>query len=110
MFPLERIQLPPYLKNDLDDCASVLRNRWEWGFKKYEALIKAGGEKAWKEWVQAYLACTAFVDDQVGKVLALLCKAARYKVTCPCIVAGRKEWTRITLSTVPCGVRASSNN
>jgi len=72
MFPLERIHLPPYLKNDLDDCASVLRNRWEWGFKKYEALIEAGGEKAWKEWVQAYLACTAFVDDQVGNVLQAL--------------------------------------
>ena len=72
MFPLEEVQLPPYRKNDLNDCASVLRERWQWGFKKYHALIKAGGEKAWKEWVQAYLACTAFVDDQIGKVLNAL--------------------------------------
>ncbi len=72
MFPLEDIDLPPYLKDDLDDCASVLRNRWQWGYKKYDALIEAGGEKAWKEWVQAYLACVAFVDDQVGKVLEAL--------------------------------------
>ena len=26
----------------------------------------------WKRWIQAYLACVAFVDDQVGKVLAAL--------------------------------------
>jgi arylsulfatase A-like enzyme len=72
LFPLEDIHLPPYLKGDLKDCAPVLRNRWEWGFKKYEALIEAGGERAWKEWVQAYLACTAFVDDQVGTLLDAL--------------------------------------
>jgi arylsulfatase A-like enzyme len=72
MFPLEEIQLPPYKKDDLDDCASVLRDRWQWGYKKYDALIKAGGKKAWKEWVQAYLACMAFVDDQAGKVLDAL--------------------------------------
>ena len=72
MFPLEGIQLPPYLKGDRDDCAPILRKRWQWGFKKYEALIEAGGEKAWKEWVRAYLACMAFVDHQVGKVLEAL--------------------------------------
>lgn len=77
MFPLEEIQLPPYKKNDLDDCALVLRNRWQWGYLKYDALIEAGGEKAWKEWVQAYLACMAFVDDQIGEVLRAL-KASPY--------------------------------
>jgi len=72
MFPVADIELPPYLKDDLEDCASVLRERWQWGYKKYEALIAAGGEKAWKEWVQGYLACVAFVDDQVGEVLDAL--------------------------------------
>jgi len=72
MFPIDQIQLPPYLKDDLKDCAPVLRDRWQWGYKKYEALIAAGGQRAWKEWVQAYLACTAFVDDQVGRVLDAL--------------------------------------
>ena len=71
-FPIKEIILPPYLENDLDDCASVLRNRWEWGYTKFDALIGAGGEQAWKEWVQAYLACMAFVDDQVGHVLDAL--------------------------------------
>ncbi len=72
MFPIEDIQLPPYKKDDLEDCAPALRRRWQWGFKKFEALIASGGERAWKEWVQAYLACVAFVDDQVGKVLKAL--------------------------------------
>lgn len=72
MFPMEDVELPPYLKNDRDDCAPALKDRWRWGTLKFEALIKAGGEKAWKEWVQAYLACTAFVDDQIGKVIDAL--------------------------------------
>lgn len=72
MFPIEDIQLPPYLKGDLDDCASVLRERWQWGYTKFDGLMKAGGERAWKEWVQAYLACMAFVDDEAGKVLEAL--------------------------------------
>ena len=41
MFPLEEITLPPYLKGDKDDCAQMLKDRWEWGFIKYDALIKA---------------------------------------------------------------------
>jgi arylsulfatase A-like enzyme len=72
MFPIEDIKLPPYLKDDLKDCAPVLRDRWQGGYKKFEALIAAGGERAWKEWVQAYLACMAFVDDQIGRVLDAL--------------------------------------
>lgn len=72
MFPLDGITLPPYLENDREDCASVLQNRWEWGFIKFDALLGAGGEQAWKEWVQAYLACAAFVDEQVGRVLDAL--------------------------------------
>jgi arylsulfatase A-like enzyme len=76
MFPIDQIELPPYLKDDLKDCAPILRDRWQWGYKKYEALIAAGGEKAWKEWVQAYLACMAFVDDQIGRVLDALDSSA----------------------------------
>ncbi len=72
LFPLEKIQLPPYQKDDLADCAAVLRDRWPWGFQKYRALVQAGGETAWKEWVQAYLACMAFADEQAGRVLDAL--------------------------------------
>ena len=72
MYPIEDVELPPYKKDDLDDCATVLRQRWQWGFKKFKALIASGGKQAWKEWVQAYLACIAFADEQVGKVLEAL--------------------------------------
>jgi len=87
MFPLEEIRLPPYLQDDLGDCASALRERWQWGYKKFEALIKAGGEKAWKEWVQAYLACTAFVDGQIGKALDAL-DASPYRQNTIVILTG----------------------
>jgi len=72
MFPIDKITLPPYKKDDLEDCAKVLRERWQWGFKKFDALIKAGGETALKEWVQAYLASIAFADDQLGKLMAAM--------------------------------------
>jgi arylsulfatase A-like enzyme len=69
LYPLESIALPPYLKDDLDDCADALKKRWLWSFEKF-AKIKKGG--AWKEWVQAYMACVTFVDDQLGAVLDAL--------------------------------------
>lgn len=71
-FPIERITLPPYLENDLDDCVPVLCKRWPLGLMKFKCLVQAGGVQAWKEWVQAYLACIAFLDDQVGRMLDAL--------------------------------------
>ena len=71
-FPIDKVTLPPYLANDLDDCAVVLQKRWPLGLWKFQGLLKAGGVQAWKEWVQAYLACIAFTDDQVGRMLEAL--------------------------------------
>lgn len=71
-FPMGDITLPPYLENDREDCASPLAERWQWGYKKFEALIRADGQNGWKEWVQAYSASVAFVDDQIGRVLDAL--------------------------------------
>lgn len=72
LYPLENIELPPYRKDDLNDVAPILRNRWQWGFDKFDALIKSGGEKEWKEWVRGYLASVTFADAQLGKVLDAL--------------------------------------
>jgi arylsulfatase A-like enzyme len=72
LYPVENVRLPPYRKDDLDDVAPVLRNRWKWGFDKYDALIKSGGEKEWKEWIRGYLASITFADAQLGKVLDAL--------------------------------------
>ncbi|MBM3744397.1 MAG: sulfatase [Acidobacteria bacterium] len=72
MFPPDRIQLPPYLSNDVDDCARALLLADPKGLEKFRLLHAAGGEIMWKRWIQAYLACVTFVDDQVGKVLDAL--------------------------------------
>jgi arylsulfatase A-like enzyme len=73
MFPLETIELAPYLKDDLEDCAKILAEDRDlaepWGWFKYEKIMNNGGEEKLKRWTQAYLACVAFVDAQVGKVL-----------------------------------------
>lgn len=70
LHPLETIHLPPYLKNDLDDVPAMSRAvnalpampTTEWAIQ----------EDQWKRMVQSYLACTTFVDAQVGKVLDAL--------------------------------------
>ena len=75
LFPIDSIVLAPNLDNDLDDCAKVLSQNKDlaqpWGFHKYQRYINMSeGEKEMlKEWTQAYLACVAFVDAQVGRVL-----------------------------------------
>ena len=64
-FSLETIQLPPHLKDDLQDVppAGVQMARPEGD----HAQMVASGR--WKEAVQAYLATIAFADAQVGRLL-----------------------------------------
>jgi len=68
MFPLDSIQLPKTLKNDLSDIP-----------KAGIAMAKPGGDhaavvkgKQWKHAVQGYLACIAFADAQIGRVIDAL--------------------------------------
>lgn len=70
-FPLEDIKLPDgFLENDLDDVpsahAKMAHNPW---LKK----IRETGQ--WKPAIQAYLACTAMVDDLVGQLVEALEKS-----------------------------------
>lgn len=65
LFPLEDIELPPTLKDDLKDVPA--------GDIK---LAKPMGDHAemlawgrWKEAVQAYLAAIAYCDAQIGRLL-----------------------------------------
>lgn len=70
MHPVDGVQLPPYLKNDLDDVPELSRRVNELpAMPTTEWAIKQG---EWENIVQAYLACTTFVDAQVGKVLDAL--------------------------------------
>ena len=70
MFPLEEIVLPPYLPHDLDDVPEISKRIHEMpAMPATEWLIN---ENKWKPMIQSYLACMAFVDHQVGKVLDAL--------------------------------------
>ena len=70
-FPLKDIQLPEgYLENDLDDVpsahAKMAHNPWL-------NRIRESGQ--WKHAIQAYLACTAMVDELVGQMVEALEKS-----------------------------------
>jgi arylsulfatase A-like enzyme len=77
LFPLHSIAFPPYLKNDLDDVPEILwkdprTDRPKPSATKLQRVLKVGGAHLWKQWIQAYLACVAFLDAQVGVVLDAL--------------------------------------
>ena len=71
LYPLESIQLPEVLSNDLDDIP-------ESGKERAREAVTAGTHKhviahqQWKKAVQAYLACISFIDSQIGELLDYL--------------------------------------
>lgn len=70
MHPVDDIALPPYKADDLDDVPEISRRVNELtAMPTTEWAIRQG---EWKNIVQSYLACTTFVDAQVGKVLRAL--------------------------------------
>jgi len=71
MYPLETLQLPAVIENDLEDIPEYGINltRLEHVSPTME-WVKENGE--WKPLVQSYLACVGFVDHQVGRVLDAL--------------------------------------
>jgi arylsulfatase A-like enzyme len=72
MFPLDKIELPPHIPNDLDDIpgAGVKMARPQ---GDHAAILKSG---RWKEAVQAYLAAIAYTDMNIGRLLDALDKSA----------------------------------
>lgn len=70
MFPLDSIKTPPYRKDDFDDIPNFATKVADAPMMPTtEELIESG---EWKNVIQAYMACIAFVDAQVGKVLDAL--------------------------------------
>lgn len=65
LFPLDTIQLPPHLPDDLADVppAGVRMAHPE---TDHEPMVKSG---RWKEAVQAYLATIAYLDMNLGRLL-----------------------------------------
>ena len=73
-FPLDKIEVPKcYQDGDLEDCAPSLANTSLYAFRRYQMLFNHKERpQLYKEWLQAYMACVAFIDDQVGTVLDAL--------------------------------------
>lgn len=71
LFPLDSIQLPKVLEDDLSDLPPA-------GFKManpetdHVPMLKSG---RWKEAVQGYLAAGAFADAMVGRLMAAFDKS-----------------------------------
>ncbi|MEM7011251.1 MAG: sulfatase-like hydrolase/transferase [Verrucomicrobiota bacterium] len=74
MFPLDEIEIPKaFMEGDLEDCAPSLANTSLYAFRRYQMLFNHEDRpQLFKEWLQAYMACVAFIDDQVGTVLDAL--------------------------------------
>ena len=66
-FPLESIQLPKHLEQDVSDLPDAARKltKSQW----HEWIV---ANKQWKKAVQGYLASLSFADDMVGELLTAL--------------------------------------
>jgi arylsulfatase A-like enzyme len=71
-FPLDSIELPKVLEGDVEDCAKALTDPELYGFRRFNMLQKHDDRQLYRKWLQAYMACVSFVDDQVGTVLDAL--------------------------------------
>lgn len=70
LYPEDTLELPPFQPNDRADTP---RFSWYLHWKLPEPRKRFLDESGqWKNLVRSYLACTSFVDSQVGRVLAAL--------------------------------------
>lgn len=74
LYPMESLELPAVLENDLDDLSDYGINltRLKHVAPPHEWVLSSN---EWKPLVQSYLACVSFVDHQVGKLLDALDKS-----------------------------------
>ena len=87
MFPLDSIELPPFQENDLDDIPAT-GVKMAGPQKDQAKLIEAG---RWKEAIQSYLACIAYTDMNVGRLLDALDKSP-YKDNTIIVFWGDHGW------------------
>jgi arylsulfatase A-like enzyme len=90
MFPLESVQLPEVLPNDLDDVPAQGRE-----FASYTGSNSSHAKilemDLWKDRVRAYLAAVAFADARVGELLNALDKSA-HKNNTVIVFVGDHGW------------------
>ncbi len=77
LFNWQDIILPPYFRDDVLDCATVLWRDPITGERKVNStqdLLASGGgtDEIWKKYMLSYLACVAFIDDLTGQVIDAL--------------------------------------
>ncbi len=68
-FPISSIKLPEILEDDFDDLPRIARELHELPRYPQWPFLRANDDQQWRLCVQAYLACTTFVDAQIGKVV-----------------------------------------
>ena len=79
LYPDATLQMPPVLENDRDDTP---RFSWYLHWKLPEPRLHTLREASeWRSLVRAYLACTSFMDSQVGRVLDALDATGRAENT-----------------------------
>jgi arylsulfatase A-like enzyme len=66
-FPADAVRLPHVVENDLQDIPSAGRH-----FVRDTDHTRVLQHKQWERAVQGYLACIAFADEQVGRVIEAL--------------------------------------
>lgn len=103
-YPPESLNLPPTIADALARVPDILWRKADgtprYGHERWLKLQKYldGGEQAWRRWLQAYLACVSFVDDQIGAVLRALDDSGHADDTLVCVISdngyhlGEKEW------------------
>jgi arylsulfatase A-like enzyme len=72
MFPLDSIQLPKTVENDLDDLGERAKDIAGRGGKYHEQIVEAD---LWKDAVRGYLASIAYADAMLGLLLDALEKS-----------------------------------
>lgn len=67
LYPLDSIQLPPTIPNDLDDVPPLGKELAHLG-----AFREIAAHNQWKNAIQGYLASTTYADAQIGRILDVL--------------------------------------
>ncbi len=95
LFPLEKIEIPKHLENDLADTFGHGRTGWHRWVKK---------NKLWDDLVQGYLASIAYSDRQLGRLLDALLMSPRRDNTIIVLwsdhgmhIGEKENWEKFTL-------------
>ena len=75
MYDHEKLAVPPYKNDDLDDVSKAARGTINDGYPRTEWAKK---ENQWQRIIQSYLASITFVDRKIGQVLDAL-EASPYR-------------------------------